>query len=341
MDNTQITTENPGSVPSPSPAQIQKDFKQHNNFTGGGLLLYFMIFLGIQLVYQIKALFNLIMTDPTITSADRREEYLKATTDISSNGWVFIISLVVGLTALFIFFRKRLPAREIFVSGKKMTGKGFITVFFLFFGAQGIGQIICVLLEKLLNLIGLSNEATNEMLDSLLTNNLSILLYTSIFGPIAEELVFRGFLLRRFQAGGRLFAIVMTSILFGLFHMNFVQIPYATIVGLVLAYVALEYGILWSIILHIINNGLFAVGFDSISKALGDDISGYIQFAFLAVCIIVAAIIIVINRIQASDYINSNRTAKVKYSLAFSAPTLIIFVLISIIFAIVTLISLG
>jgi len=43
-------------------------------------------------------------------------------------------------------------------------------------------------------------------------------------------------------------------VLFGLFHGNLVQSPYAFVVGLVLGYTAVEYSITWAMVLHMLNN---------------------------------------------------------------------------------------
>ena len=47
---------------------------------------------------------------------------------------------------------------------------------------------------------------------------------------------------------------MFSALLFGVFHGNLVQIPFAFLVGLVLGYVAAEYSLGWCILLHWINN---------------------------------------------------------------------------------------
>lgn len=86
----------------------------------------------------------------------------------------------------------------------------------------------------------------------------SMMLYTCLLAPLFEELLFRGYLLHRFLPFGEKYALVISSLLFGLMHMNFIQIPFAFCVGLVLAYVTRKYGLGWAITLHVLNNALFA-----------------------------------------------------------------------------------
>ncbi len=74
---------------------------------------------------------------------------------------------------------------------------------------------------------------------------------TGILIPIAEEILFRGALLKSFSKYGTGFAVFASSFLFGLMHGNLFQTPFATLGGVVLAYVAVRSGSLWpSIIIH-------------------------------------------------------------------------------------------
>lgn len=76
-----------------------------------------------------------------------------------------------------------------------------------------------------------------------------------ILGPVVEEIIFRGILLPRLMPFGERFAVVTSALLFGLFHCNLVQLPYAFAVGLVFGLVAARTGrLIYSIILHILLN---------------------------------------------------------------------------------------
>ena len=82
-------------------------------------------------------------------------------------------------------------------------------------------------------------------------------IYIMILAPIAEELIFRGTLLKKLRVFGDKTAIIYTAIAFGLFHCNIAQIPFAITAGLILAYTVVKTNnIVYSIILHMILNGL-------------------------------------------------------------------------------------
>ena len=84
------------------------------------------------------------------------------------------------------------------------------------------------------------------------------LILTAVLPAICEEFLHRGILLNGLikQFGVRR-AILWSSILFGLMHMNVGQFFYATILGWFMAVAALASGSLWgSVIVHFTNNAL-------------------------------------------------------------------------------------
>ena len=57
-----------------------------------------------------------------------------------------------------------------------------------------------------------------------------------LFGPFVEEVVFRGFFLQSYQRTGRIIgSMILSSILFGMMHMNFNQFAYGAVMGIMLA----------------------------------------------------------------------------------------------------------
>ncbi|MBO4877455.1 MAG: CPBP family intramembrane metalloprotease [Ruminococcus sp.] len=319
---------------APTPAQVKRSFTTHNNITGGGLLLYLALFLGLQIIPEVIYMVVYIYKHPDLTY----DEIYNSTLDFCMNGWIYIGSLVAGLIALFLYFRKRLPVSDLFVTPRRMTVKTFFFLFVMIYAAQFIGQAISIALELFLNIFGYSNEEVAELMNEIFTHP-SMIIYAAIFGPIAEELVFRGFLMRRFQAWGKVFAIVSSAILFGLFHMNYVQIPYAIVVGIVFGYVAMEYGIRWSIIYHIINNGLISFGFSFLGRntSIGETKAEYLEIAFFAVCFIIGIPLFIISFKKLKEYIRENKTEKPRYFWGFTTATILLMVILSIGFASFTL----
>ncbi len=79
--------------------------------------------------------------------------------------------------------------------------------------------------------------------------------YGALFGPIAEELIFRGVTLRQAQKTLPFWAAnIMQALIFGIYHMNLLQGTYAFFVGLLLGYICRRGKIHSSILLHILFN---------------------------------------------------------------------------------------
>ena len=85
---------------------------------------------------------------------------------------------------------------------------------------------------------------------------LPMFLYSVVLAPVCEELIFRGTSMHLARKALPFWAAnIMQALLFGLFHMNWIQGIYAFALGLVLGYVCEKGGsIYYSIIFHILFN---------------------------------------------------------------------------------------
>lgn len=92
---------------------------------------------------------------------------------------------------------------------------------------------------------------------------LEIVLYilaVCVAAPIFEELIFRGVLLKFLCRYGTTFAILVTSLYFGLFHGNLAQTPATFLLALVMGYSAVKTGsLVCPILIHFINNSVATV----------------------------------------------------------------------------------
>lgn len=96
-------------------------------------------------------------------------------------------------------------------------------------------------------------ESWDEVLN---TNYIWILLSVVILGPIIEELIFRGILINILKNPfGKVTAIILQAIFFGLWHRDPVQMVYTCIFGIFLGVIYLRTNRLrYPIYMHIINN---------------------------------------------------------------------------------------
>ena len=105
---------------------------------------------------------------------------------------------------------------------------------------------LCLGLNNLINIgnLGASDEVYAETMNTLYSAALPVqIIALGILVPISEELVFRGLLFKRLRERGTfLQAALYSAVVFGLMHMNMVQMLYAFILGMMLAYVCEKYG---------------------------------------------------------------------------------------------------
>ncbi len=100
------------------------------------------------------------------------------------------------------------------------------------------------------------NALTNVMIEVYELPFWVLFAILAVMPPVIEEIAFRGILYQNYRQNGILMAIVLSAFLFGLMHMNFNQLCYALVMGIVAALMVEATGnILSSVLLHFIING--------------------------------------------------------------------------------------
>ena len=116
-------------------------------------------------------------------------------------------------------------------------------------------QIVLILISTLFNINNTTNTIIFSVENDILTNVLTFI-FVAIQAAIFEELLFRKAFIDYSKKWGTLFSIIISSIFFGLIHVNINQIIFAIPAGLLFGTVyALTGNISLSMILHFINNG--------------------------------------------------------------------------------------
>lgn len=143
------------------------------------------------------------------------------------SGFLYYITLLSGIILILIYLIKNGSAKQIF--SKKIT----LTRFIFLYGC-GIG--LNLITSATINLLGMLFpiiKSLSDSADSVVSGNFFIALFAvGIIGPITEEIVFRHGFITSLEKINPLFAIIFSSVLFGLMHINPVQVVYAGILGL-------------------------------------------------------------------------------------------------------------
>ena len=75
-----------------------------------------------------------------------------------------------------------------------------------------------------------------------------------------EEMIFRGVVMQSLRRFGDTFALVASALIFGIFHLNLIQMPYAFILGLCIGYFVMRTGSLWvGVLIHFVNNSVAVI----------------------------------------------------------------------------------
>lgn len=171
-----------------------------------------------------------------------------------SAGSMYLISFPV----LFLLLRKWVPAERI--ERRRMKAGQYVLSVIICFGLAYAANIAGNILTSF---IGRAKESDVQNPMQVVITDLSpwmILLYMVICAPILEELIFRKLLVDRAVRYGQGTAVLVSGLMFGLFHGNLNQYMYAAAIGMFLAFLYVKTGnIKITISIHMLIN--FVGGF--------------------------------------------------------------------------------
>lgn len=299
----------------------RKEIRKNTNKVARGVLIYELIMLLIVIVDMIRRIVSVASSNhiPDIESVID-----KILNDAMNSGTSSIFGVLLGLLFILYYFRKSEDRKLIFHSKEKMNGFSFLVLLTIFMSAQAVFSLSGAGIEACLNQFGFSIMGEIESAGST-SNTISMLLYASFIGPIAEEIVFRGYVMRGFQKYGTYYSILMSAVVFGAFHGNLIQSIFATVVGLILGYVAMKYSIKWSILLHIINNFIFGDLFSYLTANLNEPMQSIVLYVVEGVFFAGAIAIMILKRKEIKKIIKSRKVEKGLLGVTFTSIWLLIF----------------
>ena len=165
----------------------------------------------------------------------------------------YLFLLGFAYIPIYLMIRK-LPKNE--EKPVELSGKDLVVGTIMAMGLGYLCNLAGIVINMLISLVsGASVWDMNPVTEMLEEITPSLLLYACIIGPFMEEVMCRGFLLKRARVFGDWTAVVFTAVIFGLMHGNIAQFLYATVIGLVLGYVAVKTnGIRYTVLIHMIIN---------------------------------------------------------------------------------------
>lgn len=146
------------------------------------------------------------------------------------------------------------------ISFKKPTKDSILPLFFIGMSICAFSNIASSVAGSIFENFGIDYEVNYGEDPKGIFGFMLSLLATVIVPPLVEEFACRGIVLGLLRKFGDTFAIIVSSILFGLMHSNFEQIPFAFLVGIGLGFITIKSGSIWlAVIVHACNNSISVI----------------------------------------------------------------------------------
>lgn len=185
----------------------------------------------------------------------------KAEAIFGSKWYVWAINVfAMYVVALPVFYLIVRGMRSVIRTKSKLQVSEFFILIAVAEALMMVGNLVGTYLNSLIGAF-LGREITDNTAE-LIENSPAwmIFLVAVVIGPIVEELIFRKLLMDKLGMYGDRIAIVVSAVAFGMFHGNLYQLFYATLLGLLLAYVySKTSNILYPIAIHMILNFLGSI----------------------------------------------------------------------------------
>lgn len=174
---------------------------------------------------------------------------LKATHNVAF--YQMIASCIFFLVPFIIYiFSKKLPLKNILLL-KPISFKNILAIILLSITMQPFLSFINILTNTFAK-----NEIAAPISTLIQVPYWQVILTIAILPAILEELVFRGIFLKEYENCSFWYSIFFSGLFFGLMHLTITQLFYASIAGMIIAYLVKVTGSIWAGILsHFVLNG--------------------------------------------------------------------------------------
>jgi Predicted metal-dependent membrane protease len=236
--------------PPPNPHEIRKNAKKSIRRNANQIALALLSVFVFSAIFA-QLFWGVLHALPSAMLSLQTQEIIYQLVELLLRVFSFLLPAVLLLNASQIPRRWAFPARR--------------PKAFLLFCAVGcclgvsllggiLVQIVSVVTQALLGVTPVAAEAAMPVG---IPETIIFALNIALVAPLVEEILFRGVIMQSLRPFGDGFALVASSILFGLAHGNLVQTPNALVMGLVIGYFVLRTNSLWTgIVLHMVNNAI-------------------------------------------------------------------------------------
>ncbi|MDR1410427.1 MAG: CPBP family intramembrane metalloprotease [Oscillospiraceae bacterium] len=272
----------PFYAPQISPAAIAKTgLRRAGNLTAAGLLAFELIGVIIMIPVGMLSLFG-------VNTAGNSFLVM-----LACNG----LAAFLALYCVFSGLMKPLGCRDEVgkAFGKPISGVLVVCAVIIGFALALCSDLLTNGLMWVLQQLQVPTEMPDFEPETLSGANIAMFVVQIAISPaLLEEFAFRGVMMQSLRRYGDGFAIVASALVFGVFHGNIVQAPFAFLLGLAMGYLAIATGSIWtSVLIHFANN------FNSVMLSIyqqreGAEALGKVYYIELIVALLLGAIAAII-----------------------------------------------
>lgn len=195
--------------------------------------------------------------------------------------------LIAGMGSWYYFIRKRRDVSPVDYR-KILSPKTVGCLAALAFFAQFVCSIVMAVIAFVFPEVFKDYEKLMEGVDINVLPAWATLFIVAVWAPLAEEIVFRAMIFRTLRKGFALWpAAVLSGIAFGVYHMNLIQGVYASLLGILLAYIYEKTNSLLGVYLFHLSFNLMNYGISFIWQQAGlpELLQGLITLALMAAAV--------------------------------------------------------
>lgn len=214
------------------------------------LLIHLAVTFGLGFAYIFAAVFIIAFQSAGGTEAAAgMEQILQKYTEHAL--YLLLVASVICIPVFVLLFKAD-RKREQVIREKETSKTAWIIL-------AVMAVALCFSLNALIGFSGLDKISGKyqEVAEALYSGGIFLeLIAVGVFGPVCEELIFRGLMFKRLCGYVKpIVAVLISAVMFGIYHGNIVQGVYAFFLGAVMAFCYLRFQSLWApILIHVMAN---------------------------------------------------------------------------------------
>lgn len=253
----------------------RKTLRRSANFVGTMILMMFCANVLVSIVLIVLGSFGLLDL---------------ASDDLGLNNTAYLlVNMVLYLLFLplpALFTAAAFKSRVHPFPAQKVGGGLLVCLFLAGMGLAVLSNLLSGFLMDFLTALGVPYPTFPDTMELTATSLVLNIVSTAVLPAFAEELIFRGYVQGALKPFGNGIAIVLSAFLFGIFHGNILQFPFAFFMGLVFGWLFVATDSIWPCILVHFGNNLMSVLLDWFAKAYPDTQTEQITVVFTVVAAI-------------------------------------------------------